>query len=101
MTKLIAVVVLACALLQGCGSASDGASGPASGKQRDACGYDKPQCGKDLECFGVCTFECGEKYFQQPDGSYVYGLDVTSVERCAAIAGKCTPLDGVQINVCK
>ena len=28
----------------------------------EACGVDAGPCATGLECFGVCTFECGEKY---------------------------------------
>jgi len=100
MTKWIVLLALVCGL-QGCGNATEGAPAPGDGKQWDPCGFDEPQCGAGLECFGVCSFECGEKYFEQPDRSTAYGLDVASVERCAAIGGKCSALDGVPINVCQ
>jgi|SRR6188768_501304 len=66
------------------------------------CGFDKPQCGTRLECFGVCTFECGQKYFEQADGSYEYGLDQSTVDRCTALGGTCERYaPEVHINVCK
>ncbi len=70
-----------------------------------ACGFhngkDLGQCSNDLECFGVCTFECGEKYTQQPSGEYRYQLDTASVDRCAALGGTCGDSLHVGINVCE
>jgi len=101
MTKSIALLGLVCVVLLGCGgAATDGQSPPAAGEQWAPCGVNM-QCNSGLECFGLCSFECGEKYFEQPDGSIEYGLDVASVDRCTAIGGECRQLDGVPINVCQ
>ncbi|HET7540701.1 MAG TPA: hypothetical protein VFK05_12540 [Polyangiaceae bacterium] len=103
MTKSIAAM-LVCVMLLGCGdAAAEGPSEPAPGEQWAPCGFDKPkpECGNGLECFGVCSFECGMKYFEHEDGSISYGLDVASVERCTAIGGECRQIEGVPINVCQ
>jgi len=100
MTKSIASAVLVSVMLLGCGGAAgDGQSPPAAGEQWAPCGVNM-QCNSGLECFGFCSFECGEKYFEQPDGSIEYGIDVASVDRCSAIGGECLQLEGVPINVC-
>ena len=101
MTKAIAATVLVCLALLGCGGAgADGQSPPAAGEQWAPCGVNM-QCNSGLECFGFCSFECGEKYFEQPDGSIAYGFDVASVERCGTIGGECRLLEGLPINVCQ
>jgi hypothetical protein len=102
MTKSIALLGLVSVVLLACGGAStaDCPPAPAAGEQWAPCGVNM-QCRSGLECFGFCSFECGEKYFEQPDGSIEYGLDVASIDRCSAIGGMCTALQGVPINVCQ
>jgi len=97
MTKSLSAV-LVCVMLLGCGGAATdgGQSTPAAGEQWAPCGVNM-QCSGGLECFGVCSFECGEKYNEAGD----YGVDVASVERCTATGGTCSALAGVQINICQ
>ncbi len=81
---------------------------PEPGQFGAACGIgadgsDAGACALGLECFGVCTFECGQKYYQpQADGPHQYGLDRASVDRCAERGGACSGYaPGVDINICK
>jgi hypothetical protein len=102
MYKLVMVAVLV--LSQGCAFSQDENvdrldSGSLTSDQWDPCGVNV-QCSSGLSCYGVCTFECGEKYKFMADGTYEYGLDRESVDRCDAIGGRCEMLSGVQINVC-
>lgn len=101
LAPIVALALLTLVLCAGCGPESSDAQTAPRGVQWATCGVNL-QCGTGLECFGVCTFECGQKYFQQPDASYEYGLDVASVDRCAALGGTCEGYaPGVDINVCK
>lgn len=71
------------------------AADPLPGTQWSKCGVNQ-QCDAGLTCYGVCTFECGDKYNDAGD----YGYDVASADRCSTIGAYCEQLPGVQINVC-
>lgn len=91
---LFAPLVLA--IVFGCASATTGTA-PCPGQFGAECGADKPVCADGLECFGVCTFECGYKYSAAGE----YGFDQESVDLCTEHSGRCQQYDtGVQINVC-
>jgi hypothetical protein len=93
----IGVTILIVVNLNGCAAQT---APVGTGNQGDPCGVDLPACGNGLECFGVCTFECGEKYTQQASGEYVYGTDAASVDRCTELNGTCNDSLGVGINIC-
>ncbi len=63
-------------------------------------GVDAGQCTAGLECFGVCTFECGAKYTLQSDGTYIYMVDPLSSDLCSQRGGSCKDSLGVGINIC-
>src|SRR4051812_14792326 len=99
-----ALILALVVLLTGCATYTpDLLEGPLPGQFGAPCGinasgFDSGDCSPGLECFGVCTFECGQKY--SADGEY--GLDVASVDRCAALGGSCQGYaPGVDINVCR
>jgi hypothetical protein len=103
MTKFLVLLISVLALSLGaCAARVEQDASPSPGTFGAPCGFDstgidRGQCNTGLECFGVCTFECGEKYSAAGD----YGLDVASVDRCASHGGTCEQYaPTVQINVC-